>query len=87
MNHVCPTLNPPPSPYPPSGWSQCTSPKHPVKNRNTHAIFSCLQLYMLISFQCLPSKIPKCLWWESTILEYVVPNLENAMASHSSTLA
>ena len=24
------TLLPPPSPYPPSGWSQCTSPKHPV---------------------------------------------------------
>ena len=24
------TLFPPPSPYPPSGWSQCTSPKHPV---------------------------------------------------------
>ena len=25
-----PILNPPPSPYPPSGSSQCTSPKHPV---------------------------------------------------------
>ena len=24
------TLLSPPSPYPPSGWSQCTSPKHPV---------------------------------------------------------
>ena len=24
------TLLPPPSPYPPSGSSQCTSPKHPV---------------------------------------------------------
>ena len=24
------TLFPPPSPYPPSGWSQCTSPQHPV---------------------------------------------------------
>ena len=24
------TLLPPPSPYYPSGWSQCTSPKHPV---------------------------------------------------------
>ena len=24
------TLLPPPSPYHPSGWSQCTSPKHPV---------------------------------------------------------
>ena len=30
--HVFPILNPPPSslPYPPSGSSQCTSPKHPV---------------------------------------------------------
>ena len=26
------TLLPPPSPYPPSGSSQCTSPKHPVSN-------------------------------------------------------
>ena len=28
--HVFPILNPPPSPYHPSGPSQCTSPKHPV---------------------------------------------------------
>ena len=28
--HVFPILNPPPSLYHPSGWSQCTSPKHPV---------------------------------------------------------
>ena len=30
--HVLPILNPPPSslPFHPSGWSQCTSPKHPV---------------------------------------------------------
>ena len=31
--HLCSpswTLLPPPSPYPPSGSSQCTSPKHPV---------------------------------------------------------
>ena len=28
--HVFPILNPPPSPYHPSGLSQCTSPKHPV---------------------------------------------------------
>ena len=27
--HVFPILNPPPSPYHPSGSSQCTSPKHP----------------------------------------------------------
>ena len=28
--HVFPTLNPPPSPYHPSGSSQCTNPNHPV---------------------------------------------------------
>ena len=28
--HVFPILKPPPSPYHPSGSSQCTSPKHPV---------------------------------------------------------
>ena len=28
--HLFPILNPPPSPYHPSGSSQCTSPKHPV---------------------------------------------------------
>ena len=28
--HVFPILNPPLSPYHPSGLSQCTSPKHPV---------------------------------------------------------
>ena len=28
--HVFPILNPPPSPYHPSGSSQCTSSKHPV---------------------------------------------------------
>ena len=28
--HVFPILNPPPSPYHPSGSSQCISPKHPV---------------------------------------------------------
>ena len=27
---MLPILHPPPSPYPPSGSSQCTSPKHPV---------------------------------------------------------
>ena len=28
--YVFPILNPPPSPYHPSGSSQCTSPRHPV---------------------------------------------------------
>ena len=41
--HVFPILNPvpPPSPYHPSGSSQCTSPKHPV---------SCIEPGLAISF-------------------------------------
>ena len=41
--HVFPILNPlpPPSPYRPSGSSQCTSPKHPV---------SCIELGLAICF-------------------------------------
>ena len=39
--HVFPILNPPPSPYHPSGSSQCTSPKHPV---------SCIELGLAIRF-------------------------------------
>ena len=48
--HVFPILNPPPSPYHPSGSSQCTSPKHPR---------SCIKpglvthfIYILYMFQC-----------------------------------
>ena len=41
--HVFPILNPPPSPYHPSGSSQCTSPKHPVScikpGLATHSIY------------------------------------------------
>ena len=40
--HVFPILNrPPPSPYHPSGSSQCTSPKHPV---------SCIEPGLMIHF-------------------------------------
>ena len=39
--HVFPILNPPPSPYHPSGSSQCTSPKHPV---------SCIEPGLVITF-------------------------------------
>ena len=47
--HVFPNLNapttplPPPSPYHPSGSSQCTSPKHPV---------SCIKPGLVIHFLC-----------------------------------
>ena len=39
--HVFPILKPPPSPYHPSGSSQCTSPKHPV---------SCIKPGLVIRF-------------------------------------
>ena len=39
--HVFPILNPSPSPYHPSGSSQCTSPKHPV---------SCIEPGLVIHF-------------------------------------
>jgi len=48
--HVFPILNPPPSPYHPSGSSQCNSPKHPVS-----CIKSGLEtrfIYILYMFQC-----------------------------------
>ena len=43
--HMFPTMNPlpPPSPYHPSGSSQCTSPKHPV---------SCIEPGLAIRFIC-----------------------------------
>ena len=41
--HVFPILNPPPSPYHPSGSSQCTSPEHPV---------SCIEPGLAIHFTC-----------------------------------
>ena len=54
-----PSLNPPPSPYPPSGSSQCTSPKHPVScieaGLATHFIHDILHVSMpfsqMISFR------------------------------------
>ena len=46
--HVFPILNPPPSPYHPSGSSQSTSPKHPVLNLDWRSV-SYMILYM---FQC-----------------------------------
>ena len=42
------TLLLPPSPYPPSGSSQCTSPKHPVKRKKSRA--SAHFFFFLIGF-------------------------------------
>ena len=49
--HMFPILNPlpPPSPYHPSGSSQCTSPKHPV---------SCIEPGLYICFKCSSMYIP-----------------------------
>ena len=52
-----PILNPPPSPYHPSGSSQCTSPKHPVP------ITFLIQVAMAPHSSTLAWKIP---WMEET---------------------
>jgi len=48
-----PILNPPPSPYDPSGSSQCTSPKHPVSciepGLATHFIYDIIHVSMPFS--------------------------------------
>ena len=48
-----PILNPPPSPYHPSGSSQCTSPKHPVSciepELATHFIYDIIHVSMPFS--------------------------------------
>ena len=55
--HVVPILNPPPSPYHPSGSSQCTSPKHPVSciepGPVTHFIYDIIYVSMPFS-QIIP---------------------------------
>jgi len=61
---VFPILNPPPSslPYPPSGSSQCTSPKHPVPciepGLATHFIHDIIHVSMLFSQISPPSPSP-----------------------------
>ena len=56
------TLLPPPSPYPPSGSSQCTSPKHPVSfikpGLATHFIHDILHVSMPFSQIFPPSPSP-----------------------------
>ena len=56
------TLLPPPSPYPPSGSSQCTSPKHPVSciepGLATRFLHDILHVSMSIYQIFLPSPSP-----------------------------
>ena len=56
------TLLPPPSPYPPSGSSQCTSPKHPVSciepGLATCFIYDIIHVSMPFSQISLPSPSP-----------------------------
>ena len=60
--HVFPILNPPPSPYHPSGSSQCTSPKHPVSfikpGLATHFIYDIIHISMPFSQIIPPSPSP-----------------------------
>ena len=60
--HVFPILNPPPSPYHPSGSSQCTSPKHPVSciepGLATHFIYDIIHVLMPFSQIIPPSPSP-----------------------------
>ena len=60
--HVFPILNPPPSPYHPSGSSQCTSPKHPVTCMEpglaTHFIYDIIHVSMPFSQIIPPSPSP-----------------------------
>ena len=57
-----PILNPPPSPYHPSGSSQCTSPKHPVSciepGLVTHFIYDIIHISMPFSQIIPPSPSP-----------------------------
>src|SRR5574337_1194215 len=60
--HVFPILNPPPSPYHPSGSSQCTSPKHPVlyiePGLATRSIYDIIRISMPFSQIIPPSPSP-----------------------------
>ena len=62
INMNLPQINPPPSPYHLSGWSQCTSPKHPVSCIEPalaiHFIYDIIHVSMSFSQIIPPSPSP-----------------------------
>ena len=76
------TLLPPPSPYHPSGLSQCTSPKHPVSciepGMVTHFIHDILHVSMPFSQIIPPSPSPT----ESKRLFYIKMSVTHVHASY-----
>ena len=89
------TLLPPPSPYPSSGSSQCTSPKHPVSciepGLATRFIHDIIHVSMPFSqiFPPSPSSTEsiRLFYTSVSLLLSHIQGLEKAMAPHSSTLA
>ena len=84
------TLLPPPSPYHPSGSSQCTSPKHPVScikpGLTTRFIYDIIHISMPFSQIIPPSPSPtesKRLFYTSDTINVIF----RPMAPHSSTFA
>ena len=59
------TLLPPPSPYPPSGLSQCTSPKHPVSWTWTCLAFKRYEVLIL-------SLLPNCYIFLKILMIYII---------------
>ena len=61
--HVLPILNPPPSPYHPSGSSQCTSPKHPISciepGLAIHFLYDVIHVYCHSSKSSHPLPLPQ----------------------------
>ena len=83
---------PPPSPFHPSGSSQCTSPKHPVSCIKPGLVirftYDIIHVSMPFSQIIPPSPCPiesKRLFYTSVSL--LLSRIQKAMATHSSTLA
>ena len=88
---MLPILNPPASPYHPSGSSQCTSPKHPYRamNLDWHLV-SYMTFHM---FQCHspqsshPLPLPQVIHFKCNSVYTSIPNSLAILSSHASSLA